>query len=198
MALVGAGYRWSEGGWFKESDGSGPYTIDSVGNAYLMSGAAQSDNAAMVANSAQQVGGVVDSTVGGVNVSSAGRFGSLVVDLVRRLIIKPLGHTQTQANGRSALSTGDTAILAAPGAAIRHDLHVITFVNRDTVDHTAYIKDGTTVIWSISAKAGDSNSVHFSAGFSQPTQNTAINATILEAITTTAPEISIISYRSKG
>ncbi|PLC06404.1 hypothetical protein CY658_05050 [Variovorax sp. RO1] len=52
MPLVTTGYRFGYGGYYKDSDGSGPYSIDSAGTATLIGGAAGGGGAATIADGA--------------------------------------------------------------------------------------------------------------------------------------------------
>lgn len=52
MPLVTTGYRFGQGGYYKDDDGSGPYAISSAGVATLIGGASAGGGAATIADGA--------------------------------------------------------------------------------------------------------------------------------------------------
>ncbi len=158
----------------------------------------QGDNVAL-AGSQFAVGGTILSTVGGPAIGTTGRYGSLTMDLARRVIVQPLGNPQSHDfNFATLANTTETNVIAAV-AATRHILTSINIFNADTVSHVFLLRDTTagTVRKRFQVDAGKTLDVSFpSAGIPQAALNTNCTVQLNEAVTTTAPIVTTTSFRT--
>lgn len=145
------------------------------------------------------VGAMQNSTAGGPAAGTTARHGALQADLSRRLVITGGGVPQSHDYGRLAsLTTTTEATLVAAVALIRHELHQLAVVNRDTVPHTIDFRDttGGTVRASVYAPAGQTVPLIYPSGLPQGAVNTNWTAQLREVTTTTAVEVTSSSYRT--
>ena len=158
----------------------------------------QADNVAL-SGSQFGVGGVMLSTQGGPAVGTTARYGTMTMDLARRVIVQPLGNPQSHDfNFATLANTTETNVIAAV-AATRHILTSINIFNADTVSHIFLLRDATagTVRKRFQVDAGKTLDVSFpSAGIPQAALNTNCTVQLNEAVTTTAPIVTTTSFRT--
>lgn len=154
------------------------------------------DNSSTVPNP-QLVSILMNSTAGGPTAGTAARQGSIQGDLARRAVVRPLGVPQSHDSNRvTVTATSETTLIAAV-ASIRHELHTVTFANRDNVAHTLDLRDALagTVRETVIVGAGATLQLDFPAGRPAAAANAAWTVQMRETATT-AVEVSVSSYRT--
>jgi len=158
----------------------------------------QADNVALTTGGANgvMVGGIINTTVGGPAIGTGLRFGALVLDGARRLLIKPLGHNASHIFANVSTNGVTPVVLVAAVASQKADLQNITIANRDTVAHTVDITDVAVVVQTVILAAGATEVLTFPAGLPNAAVNTAWNVVLRAAHTTNPVVVSASGYRT--
>jgi len=158
----------------------------------------QGDNVALTTGGANgvMVGGIINTTVGGPALGTGLRFGALLLDGARKLLIKPLGHNASHIFNRVSTNGVTPVSLIVAVASQKADLQSITIANRDTVAHTVDIQDVTTTVLTVILAAGTTEHLPFPAGLPNAIVNTAWNVVLRAAHTTNPVEVSASGYRT--
>lgn len=147
-------------------------------------------------NGGNLVGGVMNATSGGATTGIAARLGVLTLDLARRLIIKPLGHSVSHLAANVSTNGTTNVILFAGVASQRMDIQQVTIANRDTVAHTFDLIDNATIVQTVIVGPGLTEVLTFPAGLPNAAANTAWNVVLRAAHTTNPVVVSASGYRT--